>query len=219
MGIAHPDTHLEVRNLIPFGDLALLNDGEGPDFFGFTLYSDGGTVGVVYALLGGEFIVFDEPKPVICLDYNTIPGAFIQEPGQETPVNVPLTWTGTLGTPPVTTVIVVSGSSYPATLIHGRIEFTPVMTLDFVRGDCNDDSLVDISDGVFVLNFLFQGGPAGVCAFACDANRDGMNDSSDAIFILNYRFLEGPPPSEPFPDCGQREGQTPEDCESYSHCP
>ncbi len=74
-----------------------------------------------------------------------------------------------------------------------------------MRGDCNDDAGLDIADGAFLLNHLYDApetrSPAPTCAAACDANGDGALDQSDAIYIFNYQFLAGPPPAEPFPEC------------------
>ncbi|OUU21800.1 MAG: hypothetical protein CBC13_08510, partial [Planctomycetia bacterium TMED53] len=59
---------------------------------------------------------------------------------------------------------------------------------------------------------LFLNGPATTCPIASDSNNDGFGDLADATFIIMYRFMEGAAPAAPFPDCGQVDGQTPEDC-------
>ena len=69
----------------------------------------------------------------------------------------------------------------------------------FVRGDCNNDSTVNIADGIYGINYLFQMGPEPTCDDACDSNDDGGIDASDCIYIFNYRFLDGPGPEAPFP--------------------
>jgi hypothetical protein len=72
----------------------------------------------------------------------------------------------------------------------------------FVRGECNGDGAVDISDAIFGLAFLFSGGPGPRCDDGCDANDDGAVDISDAIWLLGFLFLGGPRPPEPFPSAG-----------------
>jgi len=72
----------------------------------------------------------------------------------------------------------------------------------FVRGDPNEDGLVDLSDAVFLLNHMFLGGPIPPCRPVVDINRDGNLDLSDPIHLLGYLFQTGLPPSAPFPDCG-----------------
>jgi hypothetical protein len=73
----------------------------------------------------------------------------------------------------------------------------------FRRGDAAADGGVDISDGVFVLNFLFLGGPAPTCFDAGDTDDSGGLDLSDGIKVFNFLFLGGPPPAAPGPSvCG-----------------
>jgi hypothetical protein len=83
---------------------------------------------------------------------------------------------------------------------------TPPCTIDplprFRRGDCNDDAIVDISDAVCILNWLFLGGAAPGCLAVTDTNGDARADLSDAVYLLGHLFLGGPAPVEPYPACG-----------------
>ena len=75
----------------------------------------------------------------------------------------------------------------------------------FHRGDADVDGSLNISDPLFVLRFLFLGGPAPPCLEAADANDDADLDATDAIFVLGYLFLgtESPPsPGPPGQPCG-----------------
>ncbi|MBI4602254.1 MAG: hypothetical protein HY721_09865 [Planctomycetes bacterium] len=72
----------------------------------------------------------------------------------------------------------------------------------FIRGDANKDDGVDISDSVWLLQYIFRGGPIPPCKDAADANNDTRLDISDPIWLLNYLFKGGPQPSEPFPQAG-----------------
>jgi len=72
----------------------------------------------------------------------------------------------------------------------------------FIRGDGNKDDGVDISDPVFLLDYIFKGGRVPPCKDAADANNDTRLDISDPIWLLNYLFKGGPQPSEPFPQAG-----------------
>ncbi|MEM7262420.1 MAG: alpha-amylase family glycosyl hydrolase, partial [Planctomycetota bacterium] len=71
----------------------------------------------------------------------------------------------------------------------------------FLRGDCNGDGSMDLSDPVDGLAQLFLGGGPPDCESACDANADGNRDISDAVYSLSYLFLGGAPPPRPWPDC------------------
>jgi hypothetical protein len=76
------------------------------------------------------------------------------------------------------------------------------------NGDINGDWSIDLSDPIYLFNYLFTGGPAPV-PLAClpeftaaqngDANGDGSIDLSDGIRILGWLFNESPPP---VPACG-----------------
>ena len=86
----------------------------------------------------------------------------------------------------------------------------PVVVLDeevvpvrFVRGDSNGDSMVDISDAVATLNYLFVGeGQTIPCEDAGDVNDDGSLNITDPVYVLAYLFQGGLPPMEPFPEEG-----------------
>ena len=75
------------------------------------------------------------------------------------------------------------------------------------NGDANADGLVDMSDAIYLLNFLYTGGPAprplGCEPFADfhngDVNGDTRLDISDPIYILSYEFLGGAAPVQGCP--------------------
>jgi len=63
-------------------------------------------------------------------------------------------------------------------------------------GDANNDGSVNVSDAVFIINYVFSGGPAPYAALACgDANTDGSVNVSDAVYIINYVFSGGSAPA------------------------
>ena len=72
----------------------------------------------------------------------------------------------------------------------------------FLRGDCNDDGTVNISDATCALNRLFVGGPAPGCLAALNTNGDHDVNIADPVSLLTFLFAGGPAPSAPFPDCG-----------------
>jgi hypothetical protein len=73
----------------------------------------------------------------------------------------------------------------------------------FMRGDVAPDAtVVDLADGIAVLEYLFLGGPEPGCLSAADANDTGDVDIADPIFILQSLFAGGPMPPAPFTDCG-----------------
>ncbi|MGH2625483.1 MAG: hypothetical protein ACRDHY_02390, partial [Anaerolineales bacterium] len=73
---------------------------------------------------------------------------------------------------------------------------------DFRRGDCDGSGVLDITDPVTALEFLFLGRAAPACADACDGDDSGALDITDAVAVLTYLFLGGEPPPPPFPLAG-----------------
>jgi hypothetical protein len=59
----------------------------------------------------------------------------------------------------------------------------------FIRGDSNVDGVLDISDAVAILGFLFLGSASLSCDDAADVNDDGALDLSDAVKLLGCLFL------------------------------
>ena len=85
----------------------------------------------------------------------------------------------------------------------------------FQRADCNDDNVVDLSDAINLLNFLFSGGDDPFCDDACDSNNDEFLDLSDPIHTLNFLFEGGSIPPDPGPtECGH----DPVGAEDLLHC-
>ncbi|MGQ9590331.1 MAG: thrombospondin type 3 repeat-containing protein [Planctomycetota bacterium] len=92
------------------------------------------------------------------------------------------------------------GTAFSAQIL--TTEAPPVRPL-FRRGDADANGGLNITDGIFVLNYLFLGGPEPPCAEASDANNDAGVNITDGIYILNFLFLGGPAPPAPGPDdCG-----------------
>jgi uncharacterized Ntn-hydrolase superfamily protein len=62
-------------------------------------------------------------------------------------------------------------------------------------GDANGDGNINVGDAVFIVSYIFRGGPAPVPTDAADANCDTKLNVGDAIYIVNYIFREGPTPN------------------------
>jgi hypothetical protein len=104
----------------------------------------------------------------------------------------------------------------------------------FMRADSNGDGKLDLSDAVFVFNYLFGGGREPTCIDAADSNDDEKLDISDGVFTLNFLFQGGLPPKSAFhlsyqgcaldltpagPDPGKTEDpKTILSCKSYNGC-
>ncbi|MFH0931448.1 MAG: dockerin type I repeat-containing protein [Candidatus Zixiibacteriota bacterium] len=64
----------------------------------------------------------------------------------------------------------------------------------FKRGDANGDRIVTVADVIYLINYLFKGGPEPQPVQAGDANCDGKVNVSDVVYLINYLFKGGPPP-------------------------
>jgi len=64
-------------------------------------------------------------------------------------------------------------------------------------GDANGDGSINISDAVFLIQYIFAGGPAPNPLCRGDANGDGSVNISDAVYLIQYIFAGGPAPHCP----------------------
>jgi hypothetical protein len=64
------------------------------------------------------------------------------------------------------------------------------------RGNVDSDlnGQVDIADLVFLVDYMFAGGPPPACAYEADLNGDGPIDIADLVYMVDYMFAEGLPP-------------------------
>jgi hypothetical protein len=64
---------------------------------------------------------------------------------------------------------------------------------DPIRGDANGDGQINAGDVVYLIVYLFRGGPPPPTLINGDANGDGVINIVDMVYLLNYLFLDGPP--------------------------
>jgi hypothetical protein len=64
-------------------------------------------------------------------------------------------------------------------------------------GDVNEDSLVDVGDVVYEINYLFRHGAYPLCLDCADPNGTCNIEVGDAVYLLNYLFRAGPTPQTP----------------------
>jgi len=63
-----------------------------------------------------------------------------------------------------------------------------------VPGDANDDAQANVGDAVYLINFVFKGGPFPPCMNEGDPNTDCQVNVGDAVFMINFVFKGGPAP-------------------------
>ncbi len=67
-------------------------------------------------------------------------------------------------------------------------------TIQYLCGDANWSGSVNISDAVYLIAYIFSGGPAPSPLLAGDANCSGTVNISDAVYLIAYIFSGGPAP-------------------------
>jgi hypothetical protein len=92
-------------------------------------------------------------------------------------------------------------------------------TTPFLRGDANGDRVRDLTDGVFVLDYLFQQQAVPSCPKAADADDNGRLDLTDAVSLLNFLFLGGSPLPTPSDACGDDPTRDELACDDFQGCP
>jgi len=70
------------------------------------------------------------------------------------------------------------------------IKYYPIILV----GDANSDGFLNVSDLVYLINYIFKGGSAPNPLFLGDVNNDEYLTVSDVIYLVNYLFKGGPPP-------------------------
>lgn len=66
---------------------------------------------------------------------------------------------------------------------------------EYPRGDVNSSGLVDVDDVVYLIAYIFSGGPEPVCdGISGDVNCSSGVDVDDVVYLIDYIFSGGPPP-------------------------
>ncbi|MDP3025232.1 MAG: SBBP repeat-containing protein [candidate division Zixibacteria bacterium] len=89
--------------------------------------------------------------------------------------------------------IILTGQSYEKETKDDYVTIKYSQLL-FYRGDANQDKKVTISDIVYLISYLFKGGPPPYPFASGDCNCDGTVTISDVIFLVSYLFKGGPKP-------------------------
>lgn len=80
--------------------------------------------------------------------------------------------------------------------IHSAVLSTSVPS--YLCGDADGDGLANISDVIYLIQYIFAGGPAPEPPAVADVDCSGMPDISDAVYIIQYIFNSG---AAPCADC------------------
>jgi len=155
--------------------LALLVEFDGP-FVGKTLPPTDGPqpLASVEVQLSEELACGDEPALELCDDVEVV------------------------GVVPLANIVSVGSHSYDVEKVDGQVLVRE--DLEFLRGDCDADDRINITDAITVLMAAVwpaQNGTELRCEDACDADDDGRVDLSDTLTLLRYLFMDGSRPPAP----------------------
>ena len=113
----------------------------------------------------------------------------------------------------------VAGQVVLANTTDGSIT-SNCMSIEYLRGDHNEDSTVSVSDAAHLVNYLFLGGPASGCARTGDTNGSNNVDVADVVHLLNAIFGGSTTITPPFPSCGPDTFVSFVSCDQYNgNCP
>ncbi len=111
--------------------------------------------------------------------------------------------TGTRTQIPVT--IIMGNSAYGWSPTYYDTIWIDIGGPAYLCGDADASSGIDIDDVVYLINYIFAGGPPPSPLQAGDADCSGNIDIDDVVYLINYIFAGGPAPCDPdgngIPDC------------------
>lgn len=88
----------------------------------------------------------------------------------------------------------------------------------FIRGDANVSGTFDLSDVIYILNYLFANSSQPPCLDAADTNDDGAIQISDAIMAFTTLFRDGGPLPAPYEMCDGDPTEDLLDCKQFEFC-
>lgn len=108
---------------------------------------------------------------------------------------------------PVSAELTVGEDYYWRARTHDGLEYSDwsatamfIVGPEYVCGDANGDSAVNIGDAVGIINYVFKGGPAPDPIASGDANCDGACNIGDGVYLISHIFSGGDAPCANCPD-------------------
>jgi len=96
------------------------------------------------------------------------------------------------------------GSITPAFNDNGTEDLI-IQEQSYLCGDADESGGVDIDDVVYLIEYVFQGGPEPIPIESGNADCEGVIDIDDIVYLIDYLFLGGYDPCDPdgngSPDC------------------
>ncbi|OGC83626.1 MAG: hypothetical protein A2W07_04250 [candidate division Zixibacteria bacterium RBG_16_43_9] len=77
---------------------------------------------------------------------------------------------------------------------YAPYRYNHILGVPDIPGDANSDGIVSVGDVVWLINYLFKGGPAPNPCWKADVNADCRVTIADVVYLVSYLFKGGPPP-------------------------
>ncbi|MFH2054750.1 MAG: aryl-sulfate sulfotransferase [bacterium] len=141
---------------------------------------------LLYADLGEGFVsmpMFDDGNHHDSLAHDRLYAAVLPPAAPETIVRYYLTTADNIGSsvadPPLAPEVTYRYLVAPA---------------EYLCGDADGNEIVNITDAVFLINYIFNSGPPPDPELSGDTNCDGVANVTDAVYLIQYIFSSGPAP-------------------------
>jgi hypothetical protein len=85
----------------------------------------------------------------------------------------------------------------PVGVVSGNVDGINIDLPSVRVGDVTGEGTINVTDVIFLINYLYIGGPAPVPLMTGDVNCDGVVNTVDVIYIINYLYIGGPSPCNP----------------------
>ncbi|MEZ5359894.1 MAG: dockerin type I domain-containing protein [Candidatus Zixiibacteriota bacterium] len=149
---------------------------------GATILNDSNKV-ILYGYAAGTLLPAQSQAEMATIWLSVLPGASDQMINIET----------TSALSGITTTAAVSdGSPFPVS--YSDCGDADITIIAYTMGDANGDGTINIGDAVYLITYIFKGGPAPEPLAAGDADCNGSCNIGDAVFLINYIFKGGPEP-------------------------
>jgi len=94
----------------------------------------------------------------------------------------------------------ISLDSIPWTIWNEQTAFfaygqMQVIDMSCICGDANGDFFANVGDPVYLIAYIFKGGPPPVYPQCADVNNDGDANVGDVVYMINWIFRGGLPPN------------------------
>ncbi len=92
------------------------------------------------------------------------------------------------------------------------VSFPGCKTFENLCGDVDLSGNVNIADAVYLISYIFGGGPAPAPLWTGDCDVDGLVNISDVVYLISYIFDGGPTP------CAEPRGSAGDNTSPYLDC-